>query len=128
MTSISVRPEDRLEGTSNFNTWKERVLNILKEHDLDYFVTSVVEEPKTNEKRVNYKKNQAKEKRIIYDSVKDNLMSVIAPLKMTKECFDTLTNIYEKKAPTQKRDLKNRLHDLKMEKYETVSSFFSNIS
>ena len=47
-------------------------------------------------------KNQAKEKRIIYDSMKDNLMSVITPLKTTKECFNTLTNIYEKKVPTQR--------------------------
>ena len=49
MTSIFVRLKDQLEGTSNFNTWKERVLNILEEHDLDSFVTTVVEEPTTNE-------------------------------------------------------------------------------
>ena len=48
MTSISVKPEDRLEGASNFNVWKAKVLNILEEYDLDNFVTSVVEEPTTN--------------------------------------------------------------------------------
>ena len=55
-------------------------------------------EPTTNAGRNNYKKNRAKEKRIIYDSMKDNLMLVITSLKMEKEFFDTLTNIYEKKA------------------------------
>ena len=110
MDSISIQPEDRLEGTSNFNTWKARVFNILEEHDLEYFVTSLIEEPTSNAGRKNYKKNQEKEKRIIYDSMKDNLMSVITPLKMKKECFDTLTNIYEKKPPTQKRDLKNKMN------------------
>ena len=84
MASISVRPKDRLEGTSNFYTWKERVINILEEHDLDSFVTSMIKDPTTNARRKNYKKNQAKEKRIIYDSVKDNLMSVITPLKTEK--------------------------------------------
>ena len=93
MASISVRPEDRLEGTTNFNTWKARVNNILKEHDLDSFVTTMIEETTINVGRTNYKKNQAKEKRIIHDSVKDNLMSVITPLKTTTECFDTLTNL-----------------------------------
>ena len=102
MDSISICPEDRLEGTSNFNAWKVRVFNILKEHYLDSFVTSLIEDPTRNVGRKNYKKNQAKEKRIIYESVKENLMSVITPLNTTKECFDTLTNIYEKKAPTQK--------------------------
>ena len=37
-------------------------------------------------------------------------------------------NLYEKKAPTQKTDLKNKLQNLNMEKDETVASFFTNIS
>ena len=37
-------------------------------------------------------------------------------------------NLYEKKDPTQKRDLKNKLHNLKMDKYDIVASFFSRIS
>ena len=76
------------------------MINILSRHDLDSFVTTVIEEPTANVGRTNYKKNQAKAKMIIYDSVKENLMSVITPLKTTKECFETLTNIYEKKDPT----------------------------
>jgi hypothetical protein len=128
MTSISVKAEDRLEGASNFNIWKVRVLNIFEENDLDSFVTSVVEEPNSNAGRENFKKNQAKAKRIIFYSVKDNIMPVIAPLKTAKECFDTLTNLYEKKAPSQKRVLKNRLRTLKMEKDDTVASFFTKIS
>ena len=94
MASISTPLEDRLEGTFNFSTWKERVINILEEHDIDSFVTSMIEEPTTISGRTNYKKNQAKEKRIIYDFMKDNLMLVITPLKMEKECFDTPKNIY----------------------------------
>ena len=73
MESISVRPEARLEVTSNFNAWKMIVINILKDHDLDSFVTTMIEEPTTNEGRTSYKKNQPKAKRIIYDSVKDNV-------------------------------------------------------
>ena len=104
------------------------MFNILEEHDLDSFVTSVIKEPTTNAGRTNYKKNQAKEKHVIYDSMKENLLSMITPLKTTNECFDTLPNIYEKKAPTQKRALKNKLRSMKMEKDETVASFFTNIS
>jgi hypothetical protein len=128
MSSISVRPEDRLEGASNFNVWKARVLNILEEYDLDNFVISTVEEPTTNAGRTTFKKNQAKAKRIIFDSVKDNIMPVIAPLKTAKECFDTLSNLYEKKAPSQKRVLKNKLRTLKMEKDDYVASFHKDLS
>jgi hypothetical protein len=47
-SSISVRVEDRLEGASNFNVWKLRIMNILQEHDLEQYVTSVMEEPTFN--------------------------------------------------------------------------------
>ena len=100
MTTPSVKLEDRLEGASNFNAWKDRALNILEESDLDDLVTRVVEEPSTAQGRATFKKKQAKAKRVIFDSVKDNLMVVLALLRTTKECFDTLANLYEKKAPT----------------------------
>ena len=128
MASISVRPEYRLEGTSNFNTWKARILTILEEHDLDGYVSSVVEELTTNVGHIDFKKNKYKAKRNIYDSAKENLMLVIAPLKTTKEFFDILTHLYEKKDPSQKRAMKNKLHNLNMEKDETMNSFFTNIS
>ena len=54
-------------------------------------------------------------------------MSVIMPLKTTKECFYTLTNIYEKKSPTQNMDFKNKLCNMNMEKDDTVASLFTNI-
>ena len=44
--------EDEHEGTSNFNTWKARVLIILEEHGLDSYVASVSEEPLSNEGRI----------------------------------------------------------------------------
>ena len=104
------------------------MINVFEEHDLDYFVTSMIKVPTTIAGRTNYNKNQAKTKMIIYESVKEKLMSLITPLKKTKECFDTLTNIYEKKAPSQKRALKNKLHNMKMERDETIASFFTKIS
>ena len=48
MTTVSIRPEDRLEGSSNFNSWKARIMATLEENDLDDLVTNVVEEPTTN--------------------------------------------------------------------------------
>ena len=101
MTTPSVKSEERLEGASNFNAWKARVLNILEESDLGDLVTRDVEEPTTTQGREEFKKKQAKAKRVIFDLVKDNLMVVLAPLRITKECFDTLANLYEKKAPTR---------------------------
>jgi hypothetical protein len=44
-SSISVRAEDRLEGATKFNVWKIYITNIMQEHDLEQYVTTVVEEP-----------------------------------------------------------------------------------
>ena len=53
---------------------------------------------------------------------------MITPFKTKKECFDTPMNLYENKAPTQKRDLKNKLRNINMEKEETIASFFTKNS
>jgi hypothetical protein len=42
--------------------------------------------------------------------------------------MDTLVNLYEKKAPSQKRTLEHKLKYLKMEKGESVASFCSRIA
>jgi hypothetical protein len=61
-SSISVRAEDRLEGATNFNVWKLWITNILQEHDLEQYVTTVVEEPMNNAGREAFRKSQAKAK------------------------------------------------------------------
>ena len=74
----------------------------LEEKDLDDLVINAMEEPTSTAGRIALKKKQGKARRIIYDSVKETLMPAITPLKTTKQCFDTLTNLYEKKAPSPK--------------------------
>jgi hypothetical protein len=127
-SSISVRAEDRLKGATNFNLWKIRITNILQEHDLEQYVTTVVEEPTNNAGRMNFRKSQEKAKRIIFDSFKDNIMPAMTSLMTAKDCMDTLVNLYEKQAPSQKRTLKHKLKYLKMEKGESMASFYSRIA
>ena len=91
---------EKLEGLANYNSWKARLIGILEENDLDDMVFNTIEEPTSNAGRIAYKKKQAKARKIIYDSVKEALMPKIKSLKTTKECFDTLTNLYEKKVPS----------------------------
>jgi hypothetical protein len=58
-------------------------------------VTIVVEEPTNNVGRVDFKKSQAKSKRIIFDSVKDTIIAMTL-LMTTKDYTNTLVNLYEK--------------------------------
>ena len=101
-SSISVQKEDRLEGSSNFIVWKMRVMNILQELDLVHFVTSEPNEPFAEEEKVTFRKSQARARRIIFDSVKDSIMTVMTSLMSPKQCMDALTQLYEKLAINQK--------------------------
>jgi ribosomal protein L17 len=108
--------------------WKLRITNILQEHDLEKYVTTVVEEPTNNEGRTDFRKSQEKAKRIIFDSIKEKIMTTMTLLMTVKECMDTLVNLYKKQAPSHKRTLKHKLKYLNMEKGELVESFYSRIS
>ena len=91
---------------------------------LDDIVLNVTEVPTTNAGRIAYKRKQGKARGVIYDSIKEEFMPNITSLKIAKECYDTSVNLYEKKAPSQKRVLKKRLRTLKLNKDESVGSFF----
>jgi hypothetical protein len=82
-----VKDEDRLIGATNFNAWKYRIINILEENDLEDYITREIEEPTTNTARAAYKRKQTKAKRIIFDSIKDNMMPLIGHLRTAKECL-----------------------------------------
>jgi hypothetical protein len=108
--------------------WNLRITNILQEHDLEQYVTTMVKEPTTNAGRAAFRKSQAKAKRITFGSVKDSIMSAMTSLMTAKDCMDTLVSLYEKSAPSQKRTLKHKLKYLNMEKGESVASLCSRIS
>jgi hypothetical protein len=125
---ISVKSEDRLDGDTNFNVWKLHIENILQEHDIENYVTTVVEEPTNNAGRTTFRKSQTKAKGNIFDSVKDNIMPAMTSLMTAKDCMDTLVNLYEKQDPSQKRTLKHKFNYLNMEKGEPLASFCSRIA
>ena len=122
------RPKEKLSSSSNYNSWKARLTAILEENDLDDIVFNVIEEPTSNAGRLAHKRTQGTARRIIYDSIKETVMPNITALKTAKECFDALAKLYEKKAPSQKRVLKKRLRTLKLNKDESVGSFYTKIA
>ena len=58
------KPEEKLQGSTNYNSWKARLTAILEENDLDDMVFNTIEEPTSNVGRIAYKKKQAKARRI----------------------------------------------------------------
>ena len=99
--------EDKLGGDENFRAWKYRISLILKENDLDEYISKEIQEPKGDEAQDIHKKNLIKAKRIIAYSLKDNLIPYVSSLKTPEEVFDALMNILEGKNTNQKMTLWN---------------------
>ena len=70
----STKLDEKLEGVENFKAWKYQIMLILDENDLEGFIKEEFVEPKEDEAKSKYKKDMIKAKRIIYDSIKDNLI------------------------------------------------------
>ena len=89
--------EDKLGGVDNFRAWKFRISLILEENDLDQFISGDVPEPEGDEKKATHKRSMAKDKRIVADSIKDDLIPHVSTFKKPKEAYDALTKMFEGK-------------------------------
>jgi hypothetical protein len=96
---------------------------ILDENDLLEHVTVGVPEPDEEEQKTKHKKNEKKEKRIVSDSVKDQLIPHIFELQTVKQIYEALSRLYESKDISRNLSLRNQLRNMKMENSESVTSY-----
>ena len=84
MESTPLKVEDKLDGESNFLSWKARVTLVLKEYDLWKLVDKVVT-PLTDPTTLDaHNKKDIKEERVLLDLVKDHLIPHLNKKKTTK--------------------------------------------
>ena len=74
--ATSMKVEDRLDGANNFRAWKHGVTVILEEHDLLDYVEQDLPEPEGVEEKTKFRKERAKVKRILTESIKEFLISM----------------------------------------------------
>ena len=80
---IGMKVEDHLDGATNFISWKSRVL-ILEENDLLKLVNEKVQEPDVEEDKTHWRKSDCGARRILVDSVSDQLVPQISQKKTTR--------------------------------------------
>ena len=92
-----------MEGVYNFRAWKYMIPLVLEENELDTYINEEVPILEQNEAKAFHKKKLVKTKRIIVDSIKDQLISQVSFLKTPKEMFDSLNKLFEGKNINQKK-------------------------
>jgi hypothetical protein len=98
---------------------------VLKENKIYSYVSSVLAAPVALDL---HEVKEAKAQRIILDGVKDHLIPHLAEKKTAKEMWDALKNLFEAKNENRKMALKAKLHDTKMGKEESVSSYLTRVA
>jgi len=125
---VGLRVEDRLEGVSNFRSWKSRMLMLLNEHDLKDHILRDIPEPEAAREKTKHKKNEAIAMRIIMDSVRDHLVPVISNQDSAKKMYEALRNLFENENPSRIIALKDQLRQCKFTRDDSISTFFVKLS
>jgi hypothetical protein len=120
--------EDRLDGSSNFSSWKSRLHITLEESDLLRLIEKTLPATTTDEEKVEWKADDVKARKIIIYSVRDHLLPHISTLKTTYEMYDALKKMFERNNTNRALTLKHQLQNLKMTKDDTIATFFMKIS
>ncbi|XP_059067871.1 uncharacterized protein LOC131858597 [Cryptomeria japonica] len=123
-----VRFEDRLEGASNFASWKFRIMIALRDNELDEFVKKAVPEPDDKGEKPQWMKKNNKAMKMLVDAVKDHIVPIISKLEIAYDMFKSLESMYEINNTSRALALKQQLHHVKMIKGETITAYFMRIT
>lgn len=96
---LGLRVEDRLDGNSNYNVWKERMQSIFEEVEVWDIMVHTTQAPivvliDATQLDDNNKKNN-KGKILILDGVKYHLISHVRGKRNSHEMWTTLSNLYQ---------------------------------
>ena len=89
--------DEKIELDDKFREWKYRILLILKENELDSYISGEVPVLEGYEAKAIHKRKLFMAKRIIVDSIKDHLIPQVSSLKTPKDMFDSITMLFEGK-------------------------------
>lgn len=95
IATAGLRYQDRLDGASDYVTWKARMSFLVDEYGLKTYIDVVVEVPTDADQLKEYKKDMAWAKRLILDGVQDHIVSHIVVKGMGKEMLETLSMLYQ---------------------------------
>jgi hypothetical protein len=120
--------EDRLDGSSNFSSWKSRLQITLEEDDLLSVIQKALLETTIDEEKEEWKEDDVKAREIIIYSVRDHLLPCVSNLNTTREMYEALKNMFESNNTLIALTLKGQLQNIKMTKADTIATFFMKIS
>ena len=122
---MGFRTEDRLDGATNFVSWKSHILLVLKENELwEEVVRNTTTNPITIPPSIDaallasFNRKDIKAMRIILDAVKDHLIPHISVKDHAHEMWSALIGLFQSTNENRKMVLREKLKNIKMVKGE----------
>lgn len=115
-------------GATNFRGWKTRIDRLLAKENLLGIVKGKVTEPKNHEEKLKFEKGDITARSIIMDFIKDHLIPYISNLDSSKKTYGALIVLCTINNIGQVMSLRNELRDVRMNRNDTIASYFMRIS
>eukprot|EP00253_Pinus_taeda_P032243 PITA_32243 len=121
-----LRIEYRLDWISNYVVWKDRIQTMFEEAAVWDIVRQVVVPPAADE-LVEFTKNNAKEKRILMDSLKHHVVPQVRGNTYAYQTWTTITTLYQGTNESRKMVLKEQLKNIRMTKAKSVGHYLGRV-
>jgi hypothetical protein len=136
--TYSMKPENKLDGASNFRAWKIRIDLILSKNKVLDIVKGKIVKPEFEEGKEKepqnvvamekFKDSDINAMSIIVEYIKYHLIPYISHIDSSKKMYDALTNLFSVRNIGQVMSIKNELRDMKMNDDDNITSYFVRIS
>lgn len=129
MTSFC-KENNKLVGTMNYLAWKKRIDLILLENEVNEYVTSSITKPYQEKSQALSKslKEEVRAQRILIESIKDSLIPYVAKLKIAKEIYEKLVELFSASTAREIITLRTELYKMKVSMEEGVASYLMRVS
>lgn len=106
----TTKGENKLEGASNYQSWKKRIHLILEKNKVLELVKGKVKKP-TNDSndvdKVKFRELELVAMTLMVEGIKDNLVPFIANINHAQEMYEAMSNLFTIKNNGQVGSLKN---------------------
>ena len=127
MALSGLRLKYALDGSSNYIAWKDRMEAVLEDNNLKDFIEEV-QKPTNATQLVEWKKCVARARRILLEGVRDHIVLSLHGKETPFSMWKTLKDLYQNSSDQRKLALKDKLHKIKCEKGDTISTFLNKLT
>jgi len=120
--SNTIKGVNKLEGASNYMSWKKRIDLILEKNKVLDLVRGKVKKPterSSDVDKVKYSELEILSMTLMVEGIKDNLVPYISNIDHAQEMYEALSKLFTIKNIGQIASLKNELRTTKMTKDDT---------